>query len=362
MSERGNGPLHVLVVDDSAVVRLSFAEILSKVHGVSVAVASDPIIAQEKLRRLRPNVIVLDLELPRMDGLAFLHKLMAEDPIPVVVCSGLAQRGTEAALRAAEEGAVAVVAKPQLDVRGFLLEQATMLVDTLLGAAQARLRPRGLPQRPRAASVRQAPRPALTRTTDKVVAIGASTGGTEALRLVLEAMPPDAPGIAIVQHMPEVFTRTFAVRLDKTCRIEVKEAQTGDRLMEGRALVAPGNRHLRVRRNGGHYEAEVSDGPLVSRHRPSVNVLFRSVAESAGQNAVGVILTGMGDDGAHGLLEMRRAGAATIAQDEASCVVFGMPCEAIERGAVQEVVGLDQITATILSRSKEIARAHACTA
>jgi two-component system chemotaxis response regulator CheB len=356
-------PLHVLVVDDSAVVRQALGEILSHEPGVSVAVASDPIIALEKMRKARPDVILLDLELPRMDGLAFLQHLMATDPIPVVICSGLAQRGTDAALRAAEEGAVAVVAKPQLDVRGFLLDQATMLTDTLRGAAQARPRRRGLVARiPARPAATPSPRPTLIRTTDKVVAIGASTGGTEALRLVLEALPPDAPGIAIVQHMPEVFTRAFADRLSKTCRVEVKEARSGDRLGEGRVLVAPGNQHLRVRRTGGHYEAIVTDGPLVSRHRPSVNVLFRSVAEAAGPNAVGVILTGMGEDGADGLLEMRRAGAATLAQDEASCVVFGMPKEAIDRGAVQDVLPLDRIPAAIVWRAREARRTDAKTA
>jgi two-component system chemotaxis response regulator CheB len=344
--------LRVLVVDDSAVVRMAMAAIFAGEPGVSLQSASDPILAFDKMSRWRPDVIVLDLELPRMDGLQFLHRVMASDPIPVVVCSGLAQRGTEAALHAVEAGAVAVIAKPQLDVQGFLLDAAVMLRDTVRGAAQARLRPRGLPRAsaPRGAASAASTRPvaALRRTTDKVVAIGASTGGTEALRALLEQLPPETPGLVIVQHMPEVFTRAFADRLDKTCRLEVREACNGDRVLEGRALIAPGNRHLSLRRSGGHYEVEVGDGPLVSRHRPSVDVLFHSAAAAAGANAVGVILTGMGGDGAEGLLAMRRAGAFTLAQDEASCVVFGMPKEAIQKGAVEQVVPLAGMASAIL--------------
>jgi two-component system chemotaxis response regulator CheB len=350
----GGGPLHVLIVDDSAVVRLALGAILGKARDMTVVAASDPFIAMEKMRHRRPDVIVLDLEMPRMDGLTFLRKIMSEDPIPVVVCSGLAGRGTEAALRTIDEGAVEVIAKPKLGVRGFLEDSAVLLVDAVRGAAAARLRVR-LP----GASARRSVGPAqpglaghaLRVTTDKVVAVGASTGGTEALREILEPMPPDAAGMVIVQHMPEVFTRAFADRLNRLCRIEVKEAATGDRVAAGRALVAPGNRHTLLVRSGAHYEVVVRDGPLVSRHRPSVDVLFRSVAETAGPNAVGVILTGMGDDGAEGLLEMRRAGATTIAQDERSCVVFGMPKEAIERHAVDEVVALSGMPAAILRRA-----------
>jgi len=346
----------VLVVDDSAVVRQTLTAILSQARGMSVTVAADPIIALDKLKRARPDVIVLDLEMPRMDGLTFLRKIMAENPIPIVVCSGLAGKGTDAAFRAMDEGAVEIVTKPKLGVRDFLYESSVLLVDAVRAAAQARVRPRGLairrvPKKLTADAVipRRSP---LSVTTDKVVSIGASTGGTEALREILEAMPPDAPGITIVQHMPEVFTRAFADRLNQICRIEVKEASNGDRVSEGRALIAPGNRHMLLRRSGGHYVVEVSDGPLVSRHRPSVNVLFRSAAQAAGPNGVGVIMTGMGDDGADGLLEMKEAGAATIAQDEASCVVFGMPKEAIARGAADEVVPLSQIAARILRRTR----------
>ncbi len=326
---------------------------------MSVATAADPLIAMEKMRRQRPDVILLDLEMPRMDGLTFLQKIMAEDPIPVVVCSGLTGEGTEAALRAMEEGAVEIVTKPKLGVREFLHESAVMLLDAIRGAARARLKPLG-PAFLRSAEQRLTAdavlppfqKPPLTVTTDKVVAIGASTGGTEALRWVLEAMPPDVPGLVIVQHMPEMFTKAFAQRLNQTCRIEVKEAASGDRVIDGRALIAPGNRHALLVRSGAHYVVEVTDGPLVSRHRPSVDVLFRSVARAAGANAVGVIMTGMGDDGAEGLLEMKRAGAVTIAQDEASCVVFGMPKEAIARGAVDVVVALSQIPEVMLRKAR----------
>jgi two-component system chemotaxis response regulator CheB len=335
--------LSVLVVDDSAVVRQAATAILSQDPGIVVTVAADPYIALDKMGRSRPDVILLDLEMPRMDGLTFLRKIMADDPIPVVVCSGLAARGTETALRALEEGAVEVIAKPQLGVRDFLHESAEALIDTLRAAAEARVRRRApvtAPVLPRRAAVAHPP-------ADIVVAMGASTGGTEALRVVLEALPETAPGILIVQHMPERFTAAFAERLNRSCRVEVKEAAAGDRVLRGRALIAPGNRHLMLRRQGPDYTVDVSDGPAVNRHRPSVDVLFRSVAQAAGCHAVGVLLTGMGDDGAAGLLEMRNAGAHTIAQDERSCVVFGMPKEAIARGAAAAIVPLSGIAAAM---------------
>jgi two-component system chemotaxis response regulator CheB len=331
--------------------------VLSQERDLTVSVAADPIIALEKMKLARPDVILLDLEMPRMDGLTFLRKVMAEDPIPVVVCSGVVGRGTEGALRALEEGAVEVMAKPKFGVRDFLHDSALMLIDTVRGAAQARvrrLRSALQPSQQRLTADAVLPplqNPPLTLTTDKVVAIGASTGGTEALRSVLEAMPPDAPGLVIVQHMPEGFTAAFAERLNQTCQIEVKEAVNHDRVLQGRALIAPGNRHTLLVRSGAHYAVEVIDGPLVSRHRPSVDVLFRSVARAAGPNAVGVIMTGMGSDGAEGLLEMKRAGAATIGQDEATCIVFGMPKEAIDRGAVDEVIPLSRIPAATLKRA-----------
>jgi len=347
-----DGPLHVLVVDDSAVVRQALTTILGRA-GCAVATASDPIIAQEKMRHVRPDVLVLDVEMPRMDGLTFLRRLMAEAPLPVVICSGLAGAGTEVALQALEEGAVEVVAKPQLGVKGFLEASAQRLVEAVRAAAQARPRPRPARAEPRheVSAVLPPRRAPLAVTTHKVVAVGASTGGTEAIRTLLEAMPPDAPGLAIVQHMPEHFTAAFARRLDQVCRIEVKEAADGDRLVSGRALIAPGNRHLVVRRSGALYHVELLDGPPVARHRPSVDVLFRSVAQAAGRNGVGVILTGMGDDGAEGLLELRRAGAHTVAESERTAVVYGMPKEAIARGAACEVLPLSRIAQAVLDQT-----------
>ena len=342
--------MKVLVVDDSAVVRQALSTILGRA-GMEVAVAADPVIARHKMRAGRPDVVVLDIEMPRVDGLTFLRELMAHSPLPVLVCSGLAGPGTEVALQALEEGAVHVVAKPRLGVKGFLEDSARDLVEAVRGAAQARPARRPAPPAPRLRADAVLPsrrRRPLESTTLKVVAVGASAGGTEALRVLLEALPPDAPGLALVQHMPDVFTGAFARRLAQTCRVEVKEAEDGDRIAPGRALVAPGNRHLAVQRSGAHYLARLLDGPSVSRHRPSVDVLFRSAAQAAGRNAVGVILTGMGDDGAAGLLELRQAGAHTIAQDEASCVVFGMPKEAIALGAAAEVLALDRIAEAVL--------------
>lgn len=335
-----------MVVDDSAVVRQTLAAILSQAGGMSVATAADPLIALDKLRLGRPDVMVLDLEMPRMDGLTFLRRLMAEDPLPVVVCSGLAGPGSEAAFRALEEGAVEVISKPRLAVRDFLEESAIAIVDAVRAAFLARRPARHERAAPARESLLPVPPPrerGLPGSSERVVAIGASTGGTEALREILQALPVDAHGLVVVQHMPEVFTRAFADRLNGLCSIEVKEAADGDRVMPGRALIAPGNRHLELCRNGAQHVVRVSDGPLVSRHRPSADVLFRSVARAAGRDATGVILTGMGNDGAEGLLELRRAGAHTIAQDEATCVVFGMPQAAIARGAVDDVLPLHRI-------------------
>ena len=350
-----HGPLNILVVDDSAVVREVMTAVLSQEPGFHVTVAGDPFIAMGKMKTQRPDVIILDLEMPRMDGLTFLRKIVREDPLPVIICSALTGPDTSIGLQALEEGAVDVVTKPRLGVREFLHESAVVLIDAVRAAARSTarksLRPM-LAATPRLNADAMLPAKSavpLNVTSDKVVAIGASTGGTEALRSVLRAMPPDAPGLVVVQHMPEGFTAAFAQRLNQTCEIEVKEAANGDRIATGRALIAPGNRHTMVRRNGAQYVVEVTDGPLVSRHRPSVDVLFRSVAQSAGANAIGVIMTGMGSDGAAGLLEMRQGGAFTIAQDEASCVVFGMPKEAIDHGAVDRVVPLSGITTAILN-------------
>jgi len=345
-------PVRVLVVDASAVVRQALKAILSAA-GMEVEVAADPIFARAKMDRVRPDVLVLDVEMPRMDGLTFLRQIMAgEHPLPVIMCSSLAGPGTEVVLQALEEGAVAVVEKPRLDVRGFLEQTAERMQEAVAGAVGARLLRRAPPPERRhdLSEVLPSRRRPVTATTDKVVAIGASTGGTEAIRAVLERMPPDAPAIAIVQHMPEVFTAAFARRLNSLCRIEVKEAAPGDHLCSGRALIAPGNHHLSIRRDGGRYAVEVLEGPPVNRHRPSVDVLFRSAAQAAGPNALGVILTGMGDDGALGLLEMRQAGGHTIAQDEASSVVFGMPGEAIKLGAACEIQPLEHIAQVVLRR------------
>ncbi len=349
MQPEDSETIKVLVVDDSAVVRQVLEAVLSQEPDMLVMVASDPLIAQQKMARCRPDVIVLDLEMPRMDGLTFLRKIMAEDPIPTVICSGVAVRGTQAALRALDEGAVGIVSKPELGVRNFLYESGLVLTDMVRSAAHARIghryRALDLP-RPRITPPLRPPSAQVS--TKAIVAIGASTGGTEALAEILSALPPDAPGIAVVQHMPEVFTAAFAARLNQISQIQVKEAEPGDCIAAGTALIAPGNRHMSIRRRGTQFYAEIGDGPLVSRHRPSVDVLFRSVASAAGGDAMGVILTGMGNDGAEGLLEMKKSGAETIAQDEASCVVFGMPKEAIACGAVDLVLPLSKIPTRIL--------------
>jgi two-component system, chemotaxis family, protein-glutamate methylesterase/glutaminase len=322
--------LHVLVVDDSAVVRQVMQAILETDQRITVTVAADPLIASAKMQKERPHVVITDLEMPRMDGLTFLRKIMAESPLPVVVCSGFAAKGTDLALRALEEGAVEIITKPKLGIRDFLHESAVLLLDAVWSAAEAKIVSRpsvSTPSRLTADAVLPL-RPSSSKTPREwnashgLIAVGASTGGTEALRLLLMAMPPDCPPIVVVQHMPENFTRAFADRLNQDCTIEVSEARDDVPLRHGMALIAPGNFHLVVNNSGPNLVVHIMDGPLVSRHRPSVDVLFRSVAVSAGRNAVGVIMTGMGDDGAQGLLEMKQSGAVTIAQDEASCVVF----------------------------------------
>ncbi|MBF5045104.1 chemotaxis-specific protein-glutamate methyltransferase CheB [Aggregicoccus sp. 17bor-14] len=344
-------PLRVLVVDDSAVVRQGMLQLLSGHADVEVSVAADPLFAMERMRRLEPDVILLDLEMPRMDGLSFLRQLRrGPNPVPVVICSGYAAAGTARALEALEAGAADVVGKPRLGVRGFLEESAVLLLDTLRAAAQTRRRRPALAPLPRAPFPAASPAAlALPGGARQVIAVGASTGGPEALRLLLAALPEDTPGIVVAQHMPEGFTAAFARSLDAASRLHVKEAAAGDRVQAGQVLIAPGNHHLRVRRlPEGGLGVELDQGPLVSRHRPSVNVLFESVAACAGAGAVGLLLTGMGDDGARGLLAMREAGSTTLAQDEASCVVFGMPRVAIESGAAQAVVGLPEMPAALL--------------
>ena len=350
------GTLNVLVVDDSAVMRQVMTTVLSREMGIHVETAAHPLIAMGKMKQRRPDVIVLDIEMPHLDGLTFLQQIMADQPIPVLVCSALAKNGADTVLRALEYGAVDVIQKPAVGIQEFLYEQAIMMVDKVRGAAEARPKRRAnIPSSEKRHSadvvLPTVPTRTLSVTTDKVVAIGTSTGGTEALRVLLMALPLDAPGFVVVQHMPEVFTANFAERLNQLCAVDVREARDGDRVRPGLVLIAPGNRHTMINRNGAQYMVRVVDGPLVARHRPSVDVLFRSVAQAAGANAVGVIMTGMGDDGADGLLEMKKAGAATIAQDEATSVVFGMPKVAIERGAVDEILPLQRITHAILSRT-----------
>jgi two-component system chemotaxis response regulator CheB len=321
-----------------------------------VGSAADPILAAERMRTVIPDVITLDVEMPRMDGLTFLQKLMSQHPIPVVMCSSLAESGSETALKALEYGAVDIITKPKMGTKQFIEESRTRICDAVKGAAAARLGPlramrtmKEVSPKYSADVIMEKPNTkAMILTTEKVVVVGASTGGTEALRVFLEALPEDTPGIVIVQHMPENFTAAFAKRLDSICRVTVKEAQDNDTVVRGRALIAPGNHHTLLKRSGARYYVEIKDGPLVSRHRPSVDVLFRSAARYAGKNAVGVIMTGMGDDGAHGMKEMFDAGAVTIAQDEASCVVYGMPHEAIKLGGVNKVMPLQNIAPEVL--------------
>lgn len=376
--------IKVLVVDDSAVVRQSLSAILEADPEIEVmGTAADPIIAVKKIQREVPDVITLDIEMPRMDGLTFLRKIMAQRPIPVVVISSLTTKGTEAAMKALEYGASEVIGKPSMNPDVFFQESHIMLCDAVKAAAMSKLRrikaddirERVNPTKPAPAPAPVAKPTATVRTTiptanisgvqpkftadailekgnpsdvvvptEKIIVLGSSTGGTEAIRVLLRSMPEDMPGIAIVQHMPEGFTRSFSNSLDMISRLKVKEAENGDKIVRGRVLIAPGNKHMLIKRVGKEYFVEVKEGPLVNRHRPSVDVLFRSAARYAGSNAIGVILTGMGNDGAKGMKEMHDAGARTIAQDEQSCVVYGMPKEAVKEGGVDDVVALDKIT------------------
>lgn len=350
-----NKKIKVLIVDDSAVVRQTLSDIIASDPQLEVmATAADPFIAAERIKDEVPDVITLDVEMPRMDGLTFLQKIMQQHPIPVVICSSLAGSGSETAMKALEYGAVEIIPKPRMGVKQFLEESRVLVCDAVKAASMARVRHISAsahkvePKLTADAVLSKPALKAMVQTTEKVVVVGASTGGTEALKVFLEAMPLDAPGIVIVQHMPENFTAAFSRRLDGICRISVKEAENNDTVFRGRALIAPGNRHLLLKRSGARYFVEIKDGPLVSRHRPSVDVLFRSSAQYAGRNAVGVIMTGMGDDGARGMREMKEAGAYTIAQDEESSVVFGMPKKAIELGAVEKVVPLKDISKVVL--------------
>ena len=355
--------IKVLIVDDSALVRQTLVSILESDPQIEiVGVAADPYIAVEKIKECVPDVITLDIEMPRMDGLTFLKKLMSQHPIPVVVISTLTEKGTDSALLALEYGAVEVLAKPKVNTK-ILLEQSKIeLCDKVKAAALANVKRRTFSARTATSEV--APKlsadavigkhtsTSMVQTTETVIAIGASTGGTEALRVLLEGFPADCPGIVIVQHMPEMFTKQFAQRLNSLCKVSVKEAENGDKVLRGHVLLSPGGKHMMLKRSGAVYHVEVVDGPLVNRHKPSVDVLFRSVARYAGKNVIGAILTGMGDDGAKGMLEMKEAGAYTIAQDEQSCVVFGMPKEAIKQGGVDKILPLLDISRNIMLKVK----------
>ncbi|AXV16951.1 chemotaxis response regulator protein-glutamate methylesterase [Neorhizobium sp. SOG26] len=354
--------IRVLIIDDSASVRQTLTAVLSADPEIEVmGAATDPFMAARKIKEQIPDVITLDVEMPQMDGITFLRKLMVQHPIPVVMCSSLTESGSETLMQALEAGAVDIILKPKIGAADHLAESGERIRTVVKSAARARV------SKLRASRVADGtintkltadavlPPPkigAMAKTTEMVVCVGASTGGTEALREMLEALPANSPGIVIVQHMPEKFTAAFAKRLNGLCEVEVKEAQDGDPVLRGHVLIAPGDKHMLLERRGARYEVSVRAGPLVSRHRPSVDVLFRSAARSAGANAMGVIMTGMGDDGARGMNEMHQAGAYTVAQDEATSVVFGMPKEAIAHGGVDKIVPLEQIAREILAADR----------
>lgn len=360
--------IRVLCIDDSALVRSLMTEIISSQPDMMVcATAPDPLVARELIKQHNPDVLTLDVEMPRMDGLDFLERLMRLRPMPVVMVSSLTERGSEITLRALELGAVDFVSKPKVGIRDGLLDYSNVIADKIRAAARAKIRPlaaRAAAAAPSHAGEHHAPAMAAPvrntlLSTEKLIAIGASTGGTEAIKEVLLPLPSDAPAVLITQHMPAGFTRSFAKRLDSLCRISVKEAEHGERLLPGHAYIAPGDFHLSLARSGANYVAALSDSDPVNRHRPSVDVLFHSVAAHAGKNAIGVILTGMGRDGAVGMAAMRRAGAYTFAQDEASCVVYGMPREAVVLGGACEVIGLQSMTASVMGRLMQMGeRAH----
>lgn len=358
--------IKVMIVDDSALVRQIVTQAISREPSIEViATARDPLYAIDKMKTEWPDVIVLDIEMPRMDGLTFLKKIMAERPTPVIICSSLAEKGAQVTMEALSAGAITVITKPKFDLKAFLEDSANDIVGSIKAAARANLgalkrratlTPAVIPDRPKNSADVMLPSThggaRMYGTTDKLVAIGTSTGGTQALEAVLTRLPRTSPGIVVVQHMPERFTAMFAARLNGLSQIEIREGRDGDRVRGGLALIAPGGRHMLVKRSGAQYYVEVKDGPLVNRHKPSVDVLFRSVAQAAGKNALGVIMTGMGDDGARGLKEMRDAGAPTIAEDESTCVVFGMPKEAIRLGGAARVMPLDAIPDEIVGHGQ----------
>ena len=354
--------IKVMVVDDSAVIRQVFTKIINQDSQLElVAAVNDPVLALKRMKVTMPDVMVLDVEMPKMDGLTFLKLIMNDNPLPVVMCSTLTEKGSKTTMQAIADGAIDFITKPKLGAKGFLEESSAMLVDVIKSAARANVKKlkqnasliKGGEKIETLLSMNEAlltgRASSMTQTTDRVIAIGTSTGGTQALELVLSQLPKNAPGMVIVQHMPEKFTAAFAARLDGLCQIHVKEASDGDRVLQGQALIAPGSHHMVLNRSGARYFVDIKEGPLVSRHRPSVDVLFRSTAKIAGKNAVGIIMTGMGSDGASGLLEMHDAGAYTIAQDEASSVVYGMPKEAVKCGAVDKITPLSNIPHEICS-------------
>ncbi len=353
--------IKVLIVDDSAVVRQVLTEQLQRDPGIELlGSARDPLYAMKMMEKGWPDVIVLDIEMPRMDGITFLKKIMAEHPTPVVICSTLTERGAQVTMEAMASGAVEIITKPKAGLKGFLEESGHTVVNAVKSAARASVgrmrlgstsgKPHLMPIQPKLSADAVVPHglAPMHETTDRVIAIGTSTGGTQALEYVLTRLPRTVPGIVVVQHMPEQFTSAFANRLDGLCQVKVKEAESDDRVMPGLVLIANGGKHMLLRRSGAQYRVEVKDGPLVSRHRPSVDVLFRSVANAAGKNALGIIMTGMGDDGARGMKEMHDAGAETVAQDEASCVVYGMPKEAVKMGGVDRQLPLEKIPELII--------------
>ncbi len=350
-------PIKVLIVDDSALIRSVLTEIINKEPDMEVVgTAPDPLVAREKIKALNPDVLTLDVEMPKMDGLVFLERLMRLRPMPVVMVSSLTEKSSAITLNALELGAFDFVTKPKIDIRNGMEEYAEELTGKIRAASKGQIiKPFHRSAAPNAVQPKNSADVVLPAkhhnfsTTEKIILVGASTGGTEALKVFLADLPADSPGILITQHMPEAFTKTFAKRLDGLCRLAVKEAENGERVLPGHAYLAPGNRHLLLRRSGANYMTELSDGPPVNRHRPSVDVLFRSAANLAGKNAVGIIMTGMGQDGAAGMLEMHQSGACTMAQDERSCVVFGMPKEAIARGGVDHIVPLQDLSRHLVS-------------
>ncbi len=345
-----DGKIRVLIVDDSALIRGVMTEILSQDSEIEViGAAPDPYAARDKIKTLAPDVLTLDVEMPKMDGLTFLHKLMAARPMPVVMVSSLTDKGAATTMQALEAGAVDFVTKPTVDIQHGLEDLAQQITSKVKAAAQATVKKRTPPADCADRIKALAQQSAMIKTTDTIIAIGSSTGGTEALREMLEVLPPNTPPILMTQHMPERFTKTFADRLNELCQIGVKEAQEGDSVLPGQALLAPGNYHMELRRSGARYYVTLNQEPPVNRHRPAVDPMFQSVAKFAGANSVGVILTGMGNDGAAGMLDMKKAGAFNLAQDEASCVVFGMPKEAIKAGGVDKILPLNDIPSAILT-------------